>query len=150
MLQGVTMTQTAQVKAIVADDRAQIKVQRKSACSHDCSNCSGCELTITNSDLMVTADNQLGSRPGDIVLVESSNRDILSAAVVVYLVPFIMLFIGYFVGKIFSFGEGYCILASCAFFLIGLLPARSLDRAVKKKDSVSFRIVEILKPCSDI
>ncbi len=149
-IQEVTMTQTAQVKALIGRDLVEVAVQRRSACSHNCSECSGCELTITNSELTIAAEDRLGCRPGDLVLVESASRDILGAAVVVYLVPFMMLFAGYFVGRLLAPGEGYSVLISCAFFLIGLFPARVLDRAVRKHNGVSFRIIEILKPCSDI
>lgn len=144
------MTQTARVKALLENGLAEVSVHRQSACGHDCSQCSGCELTITRSDLMVTAENYLGARPGDIVLVESANSDILGAAVVVYLVPFLLFFVGYVISQMLSFGEGISILISFAAFICGLLPARRLDRKQKEKKSVQFRIIDIMKPCSDI
>ncbi len=144
------MTQTAQVKALLADGRAEVSVHRKSACSHDCSECSGCEMILSNSDLIVAAENLPCSRPGDIVLVQSDNRAILSAAVMVYLVPFVLFFAGYLISQMLGMKEGISILVSFVCLMSGLLPARMLDRRVKRKSSVRFHIIEIIKPCSDI
>jgi len=144
------MTQTAQVKDILADGWAQVSVHRRSACSHDCRDCSGCELTMARSDITVTAENYLGAGLGDTVLVESANSDILGAAMLVYLVPFLLFFAGYLIVQVFSLGEGLSIVAAFVGFAGGLLLARRLDRRVKEKNSMRFRIIEIMKSCSDI
>jgi sigma-E factor negative regulatory protein RseC len=144
------MTQVALVKKILSGGAAEVSVHRKSACGHDCSSCGGCELTITKSDILVTAENGPGARPGDVVLVESANGTIIYTAIMVYLVPFILFFIGYFFGKALLQNEGFSILIAFVGFAVGFLPARRLDKRVKKDHPVQFRIVEITKPCSDI
>ncbi len=144
------MTQVAQVKTILSDGRAEVGVHRRSACSHDCSKCSGCELMMTKTDVTVTAENHVGARPGDTVLVESANSAILGTAVVVYLVPFLLFFVGYFLGHAIAAGETISIGLACAGFVAGILPARWLDHRVNVKKAVQFRIVEIMKSCSDM
>lgn len=143
------MTQTARVKNLLPHASAEVTVQRKSACGHDCSHCSGCELTITG-DLTVKADNKLGSRPGDLVLVESENKQILGAAAVMYLVPFLLFFAAYGLCRHLQLGEKVSVLVSFLGLLLGLLPARWLDRRYKTKETVRFRIVRILESCSAI
>lgn len=144
------MTQVAIVKKLLTNGEAEVSVHRKSACGHDCSHCSGCELTITKTDILVTAENRPGAHPGDTVLVESSNRDIMYSAFLVYVVPFILFFIGYFAGRTLFHSEGLSILTAFAGLVIGFLPARKLDKKVRMESPVQFRIVEITKPCSDI
>lgn len=144
------MTQVALVKKVLADGTAEVSVHRVSACGHDCSQCSGCELTITKSDILVTAENRPGARLGDVVLVESANQEIIYSAFLVYVVPFILFFIGYFAGRAFFHSDGFAILTACVGLVVGFLPARKLDRKVRKDRPVQFRIVEITEPCSDI
>lgn len=145
------MTQLAQVKKILSNECAEVSVHRKTACGHDCSECAGgCEITMYQSDLTVTAENGIGARIGDTVLLESANNEILYSAVLVYVVPFILFFIGYFLSRVIGLSEGFSILGACFCFVIGFLPARSLERTVRERKSVQFRIVEITKSCSDI
>lgn len=144
------MTQLAQVKKILSNGCAEVSVHRKTACSHDCSDCAGCELTVYQSDITITAENGMGARIGDTVLLESANSEIIYTAVLVYVVPFVLFFIGYFLSKAIRLSDGFSIISACICFAIGFLPARSLERTVREKKSVQFRIVEITKPCSDI
>ena len=101
------MVQTAKVTKVLPDGRAEVSVRRQSACGHDCSKCGGgCSEMMVSATVAVIADNPVRALPGDSVTVESSTGRILGAAVVVYLVPFLLFFLGYFLGAGRSEGVG--------------------------------------------
>ena len=135
------MTQTAKVREILSSDIALIAVKRVSACAHDCSKCAsgGC-MMMEHPDLTVRAYNEPGARVGDVVLVESSSKSILSMAAIVYLLPFVFMFFGYAIGSWLDLGEtvslvigGVCFLAS---FLIPI--------CMNKRARVQYQITRII------
>lgn len=139
------MTQTARVKKILSEEVAEVAVKRVSACAHDCSKCAsgGCQM-MEHPDLMVRAYNQPDAQVGDVVLVESSTKQVLSMAVVVYLLPFALLFVGYVVGSLLGAGENISILLGGACFLLSFLISLALNRRVQKR-SVQFNIIRVLQ-----
>ena len=121
------MVQTAKVTRILPGGRAEVSVKRQSACGHDCSKCGGgCSELMVSSTVSVVAANGIGAQPGDMVTVESSTKGVLGAAVMVYVVPFLLFFIGYFTAA-----------------ALGLVLAVLWDRRVRKQQSISFRITAI-------
>jgi positive regulator of sigma E activity len=78
------MKQTAKVIR-VNGGKATIEVRRESACS-SCARreaCFGCSDNIVTSE----ASNDAGSKPGDIVTVESSSARVLGYAAAVFVLP---------------------------------------------------------------
>ncbi|MPM21146.1 hypothetical protein SDC9_67589 [bioreactor metagenome] len=144
------MTQVAQVRSLLPDGKAKIGVERQSACAHNCNECAGCEQLVVKQDMTVVAENRIGARQGDIVLVESDNAGILGAAVAVYIVPFFLFFVGYFSGSALGLGEGICAAIAVAGFVLGIMIARRVDQHMKKKGTLRFTITEIRKSCSDM
>ncbi|MBM6869581.1 SoxR reducing system RseC family protein [Pseudoflavonifractor phocaeensis] len=140
------MVQTARVKRLLADGRAEVAVPRKSACGHDCSQCGGgCSEMLVQMEVTTVAANPVQAEPGDTVRVESDSKGILRIAAVVYLVPFLLFFVGYYlVGGLFG-SESGAIAAAIAGFLLGLCGAVLLDRQVKRSRQNAFRITEILR-----
>jgi len=144
------MTQDAQVRFILPDGKAKVGVERQSACAHNCNECAGCEQLVVKQDMTVIAENKIGARTGDIVLVESDNAGILGAALAIYIVPFFLFFVGYFLGSVFGFGEGICAAIAVAGFALGIMIARRVDQSMHKKGTLRFTITEIRKSCSDM
>lgn len=136
------MTQTAQVRRLVGDGRAEVIVRRKTACGHDCSQCGGCEAGAEVREVLVVAENGAGAAVGDTVTVESSTPQVLGIAVVVYLVPFALFFLFYAVGALLHLSETASILIGAAGFACGLGVDLALNRA-KQKHALSFRITGI-------
>ena len=138
------MIQTAKVTKVFEDGRAEVTVRRQSACGHDCSKCGGgCSELMVSSTVAVTAANPVRAMPGDMVQVESSTRTILGAAVVVYLVPFLLFFGAYFLLAALGAGGAVCGVAGGLGFVLGLGAAVLLDRRMGRKQSISFRITAI-------
>lgn len=144
------MTQIAKVNRLLPDGLAEISVRRKSACSHDCGDCAGCELTVGKTDMTALAENGLGARTGDLVVVENATSGVLGAAAVVYLMPFALFFAGYALSAALNTGEGGAAAMAVICFAAGFFPARRLDRVVREKKSLLLRIVEIKSACSDM
>ena len=138
------MIQTAKVKEIISPGIAVVAVKRVSACAHDCSKCTGggCQI-MEHPDLTVRAYNKADAKVGDLVQVESSSRTILTMAAVVYLLPFVLLFIGYGVGAWLGLGESGSILLGGVCFLCSFLISFFLNRRMSGK-VISFSITRVL------
>ena len=118
------MIQTAKVTKVFPDGRAEVAVKRQSACGHDCSKCGGgCSELMVSSTVAVMAANPVRAMPGDMVRVESSTGGILKAAVVVYLVPFLLFFLGYFICAGLGLSGGVSAAAGGVGFAVGVLLA---------------------------
>lgn len=138
------MIQTAKVTKVFPDGRAEVAVKRQSACGHDCSKCGGgCSELMVSSTVAVMAANPVRAMPGDMVRVESSTGGILKAAVVVYLVPFILFFLGYFICAAFQLSSGISAAVGGIGFALGVLLAVLLDRQVRRKNAITFCITAI-------
>ena len=138
------MIQTAKVTRLLNNGTAEVAVKRQSACGHDCSKCGGgCRELVVSSTVSVVAANPVRAMPGDMVRVESSTGGILKAAVVVYLVPFILFFLGYFICAAAQLGGGVSAAVGGIGFAVGVLLAVLLDRQVRRDRSITFCITAI-------
>ena len=136
------MVQTAKVTKVLPDGRAEVSVRRQSACGHDCSKCGGgCSEMMVSATVAVIADNPVRALPGDSVTVESSTGRILGAAVVVYLVPFLLFFLGYFLGA--GRSEGGAAALGGVGFAAGVALAVLADRRMRRGRAITFRITAI-------
>ena len=138
------MIQTAKVTRVLDNGTAEVAVKRQSACGHDCSKCGGgCSELMVSSTVAVVAANPVRAMPGDMVRVESSTGGVLKAAVVVYLVPFILFFLGSFICAAAHLGGGVSAAVGGIGFAVGVLLAVLLDRQVRRDRSITFCITAI-------
>lgn len=136
------MTQTAQVKQIFAGGIAEVAVTRQGACSHDCSECGGC-ATAVMATITARAQNRVGAKPGDMVVVETSSHRLLGTAALVYLMPMVLLIAGYLAAAALGLSEGLCMLAGAGCFALSIGAILLLDRYVKRHRSLEFSIIQI-------
>ena len=90
------MEQLVRVKETYDDGTALVFRIRESACSGDCHKCSGCGAA--KETVTFTAKNPIGARRGELVKVESETAPVLKAAAVLYVVPLVLFFSGYYLG----------------------------------------------------
>ena len=137
--------QKARVVRLLGDGRAEVTVTRQTACGHDCSKCGGgCSELTAREDVTVTAVNPIHAAVGDLVTVETATSGILGAAALVYLAPFALFFLGYFLTRgLLHAGEGICLAVGGAGFALGIFLAVLLDRRVRRNRSLVFRITAI-------
>ena len=137
--------QKARVTRVLEGGRAEVAVKRQSACGHDCAQCGGgCSELMVASEVRVVAENAAGARAGDTVTLESSTSRVLGAAVLVYTVPFLLFFAGYFLAAgLLRAGEGASIAAGAIGLALGFVPAVLLDRRTRQEGRIQFRIVAV-------
>ena len=129
------MEQIVRVKETYEDGTAQVVHMRESACSGDCHKCSGCGAA--KEVVLFTAENRIGARRGDLVKVESDTKTVLKAAVVLYVLPLVLFFVGYWLGTIpGNFGA----LAGCLGFALGVGIIVIYDRKVVRKQNIGYTI----------
>ena len=134
------MEQQAQVIRIVSDATARVAVKRKSACSGDCHTCHGCPHP--DEIVMVDADNPVGAQKGDAVIVRSDTGRVLKLAAMLYLMPLVLFFLGYF---LVPGGIGLRMGAGGAAFAVGIAICVFVSRSMKKNDrEMHFSIVRVL------
>ena len=139
------MKQTAQVIRSVSPGFAEVKVRRASACAsaHNCGSCDHCSMMENAPEIVVVAENPHGAERGDTVVVESATASVLGAAVLLYIVPFVLFFSLYLIGGALGWQESAAIALGGGGFALGLLAAVGLDRWRKGHRPVQFKIVSI-------
>lgn len=139
------MKQTAQVIRLVRPGCVQVKVRRASACAsaHNCGSCDHCSMMENAPEIVVEAWDPYGAQAGDTVVVESATTSVLGAAVLLYVVPFLLFFLGYLLGGSMGWSEAGSIALGIGGFAAGLLAAMALDRYRRRRKPVTFRVVSI-------
>ncbi len=137
------MTQIAQVKQVLSNGHARIAVLRKGACSNDCSECGGCTPTAALPTIMADAENEIGARAGDTVLVASASAPVLGLAAIMYLLPMVLLLAGYVMGQLLGLSELGSIGTAALAFALSVCIMILVDRQLKRSRAVTFKIVEI-------
>lgn len=145
------MIQIATVRNVEDNGMAKVQIRRKTACGHDCADCAGCTQVITE-DTVVSARNGMEAKVGDVVVVQSQTFKVLKVAAIVYLLPFLLFFIGYFLLSYLSGGAEGALpaLGGVIGFLLGILVAWLTNHREKRMRSLQYNIVEIKRRCSDM
>ena len=132
------MTQDAIVYKCLPNGMAEVVVTRTTACGSNCGNCESC---IFQSELKTLAKNTIAARPGQKVIIESKSSKIYKAAMLVYILPLILMVLGYALGAALSAGEGLGI----ALGFVGLIAGAALivlSERRKNKEPITFEIIE--------
>ena len=133
------MTQNATVIRLIDRRTAEVEVERGTACG---GNCGACEACVFQNTIRATAANLVSALPGQQVVIESKTSQVLGAAMLLYLVPFILLFIGYAVGAALGLAEGGCILVAALFFALGVA-CNVIYQRRKKSSGITFDIISV-------
>lgn len=133
------MTQNAVVTRILDRHTAEVEVERGTACG---GNCGACDACVFQNTIRAAAVNKVSALPGQQVIIESQTSAVLGAAMLLYLVPFVLLFVGYAIGAALHFAEGGCILMSGLFFALGVA-ANVIYQRRKKTKGITFQIIAV-------
>ena len=129
------MEQLVRVREVFEDGTALVIHVRESASSGDCHKCSGCGAA--KETLLLKAENPIGACRGDLVKLESASGPVLKAAAVLYMLPMVLFFLGYFVGdRLWQLGA----LIGCLALVAGFAVAVFYDRKIGKKDKTGYTI----------
>ena len=132
------MTQNVTVLS-VNGHTARVIHNRPTACHGDCDHCAGgCGAMAAKEKIIVEAENLIGARPGDRVVIEGATKKVAAAIVLVYVLPLVLFFLGYFLTQYVS---GPANLVAVLGFVLGLAVAVLVSRSQKKKGTeIQFRI----------
>lgn len=131
------MEQLVRVMKVHDGGTATVMHVRESACSGDCHKCSGCGAA--KEAIILEARNELGAKAGELVKIESASGPVLKAAMVMYMVPMLLFFVGYAVGAVlWNMGA----LTGCLFFAASIALAVVYDRKVVKKQGTGYVITK--------
>ena len=134
------MQQLVRVRQTHEDGTATVIHVRESACSGDCHKCSGCGAA--KEAILLEAQNSIGAKTGDLVIIESETGPVLKAAAVMYLLPMVLFFGGYALGAVLWQQGG---LAGGLAFLASIGLAVIYDRKVVKKQNTGYTIIRFAK-----
>lgn len=128
------MEQLVRVRQVFEDGTAQVERMRESACSGDCHKCSGCGAA--KQTVLLEAQNPIGARPGQLVIIQSESGPVLKAAVILYMMPLVLFFLGYALGVLWKHGA----LCACLGFALGIALAVIYDRQCAGKQKTVYTI----------
>ncbi len=135
------MTQYAIIKKLTGPEKAEVEVLRGTACGDDCGSCEVCHYA---SKIRVEARNAIGASVGDRVEIETATSRVLGAAVLVYVVPFVLFFIGYAIAALaLKLEEVPAMLVSFAFFAVGFVVVVLVGRR-HRKNPITYEITNII------
>ena len=133
------MTTSGTVTRLIDQHNAEVEVERGTACG---GNCGSCEACVFQNTIRTVAKNRVSALPGQRVTIESKTSDVLGAAALLYIVPFILFFIGYAIAAALHLTEGLCILAAAVFFGIGVALNVVIQRN-RKQAAITFDIIAV-------
>lgn len=107
---------------------AETEITRSTACGDSCASCGLCP----GRSMTVNADNTIGAAEGDAVLLSMSDKKVLGAAFLVYVIPVIMLIIGYAAGRALFKNESGAIGTGFALMVLSFAAIAVIDRRVKQ------------------
>ncbi len=135
------MTQNAVVTKILSDGMAEVSVIRGTACG---GNCGSCESCMFDTEIRTSAINKASALPGQKVIIETASSKIYGALFLVYILPFILFFIGYAVAAAVGLSESGCMLVSFGFFALGAVVIVASQRMKKNKNDITYEITRVL------
>lgn len=120
---------------VIDDGTALVLHVRQSACSGDCHKCAGCGAV--QEKMLISAENPIGATEGDFVTVSASSGTVLLSAMVLYMIPVALFFIGYLLGMYCAIGAGWL---GCFAFTLGIILAVIYDRKILSKKKITYVI----------
>lgn len=108
---------------------AEVEITRSSACGESCASCGLCP----GQTARIYAINDVNAKAGDTVIIDMSDKKVLGAAFLVYIVPLIMLIAGYFSGYALFKSDGIAILTGFIFMAVTFILLMRTDRKLKRR-----------------
>jgi sigma-E factor negative regulatory protein RseC len=140
-LEVVKMKETMGVVLETDAATAKVKINRHG----ECSNCGACP---GDSAMVIDVRNKICAKPGQRVIINMPEDNMLKAAFVVYLIPLIAAVIGYSVGVAISTAVGINstfteVLFSFLFVAVSIVNIKSFDKSAKNGKLSQPEIVRI-------
>lgn len=118
---------------------AAVKVEKKD----ECSKCGMCLFPKGASSITFNAENALGAKKGDCVIVESVSDGKLVGALLVFLVPLILIGLAAVINYFFIHNEIWILILSVIFIVLWYTILAAIDKIFARSDKFGHKIVEI-------
>ena len=135
------MLQEAIITKTLDNGLAEVVVERSGICGGNCDDCDECQY---NNLIKSTVENTINARRGQHVMIETPTVGVVKGALAIYILPIIMLIVGYFVAAAFSLSEGMCVLAAFIATAAGVLIARTVSKNSFKGNPVPTKIISVI------
>lgn len=96
----------------------------------------------SNMDAVVR--NPLNAEEGQHVYIDIPTKGMFKGAAAVYIIPLIMLFVGYGIALAFGAGEGICIPCGFAALVFSYFAVDFISKKIHAKNPTPYEIVKIL------
>ena len=131
----------------ISSDSVVIEVVRSSACGDKCGSCGGnCEKKVIKAEVK----NRLDAKVGDYIEIEVADKSILKAAMLVYIMPLVLLFVGIWIGYVVGNSlenineELTAIVMGIIFMAISMLFLKKIDNVIKKNGKYQLYMSRVL------
>lgn len=114
-------------------DMCEVAVLRQSACGENCAHCKG---GCTPTDTIIFAENIVGAKAGDRVVLEIPDKTGIKAAALVYLLPIIALI----TGALLAYSEGLSEGAVALISLMSMAAVILIVWVINKAFPTSFKV----------
>ena len=132
-------------------DEALVKITRHSLCSRCAQKCPMASMEHETDEIEVLVSNPVGAEIGQLVKIEMGEKSLVTASLLIYLVPVIFLIAGYFAGIYLSGfiydttpGETAGIIGSIVFLLLSFLVVSYIDKKLGQKQKYQPVIKKII------
>ena len=135
MLQEAIITKTRD------DGLAEVVVERLGICGGDCNGCNECKYEHLMKSVV---QNPIGAHRGQHVMIETPTKGVVKGAFAIYVLPLVLLILGYLAAALLSLSEDTCIIAAFAAAVLGILIARALSKANYRLNPTPTKIVSVI------
>ncbi len=124
------------------DGLAEVVVERLGICGGDCNGCNECKYEHLMKSVV---QNPIGAHRGQHVMIETPTNGVVKGALAIYVLPLVMLILGYVIAAAFSLSESVCIAAAFGAAILGIVIAIVLSRARHSADPTPTKIVSVIE-----
>lgn len=135
------MLQEAIITKTMDNGLAEVVVERSGICGGNCDDCNECRY---ENLIKSTVENTINARRGQHVMIETPTLGVVKGALAIYILPIVMLIVGYCVAAAFSLSEGICVLAAFIATAAGVLAARIISKRSFKGNPVPTKIISVI------
>ncbi|MGM0419483.1 MAG: SoxR reducing system RseC family protein [Bacillota bacterium] len=132
-------------------NKAKVRLIKQSACQHCDHECGLAGDSHEIKEIEVEVENPVGADEGERVALEMGNKEVYFASFLVYLLPLVFMFLGYFLftGPLGYFlplsGEPAGMLGALTFLIASFFSLKRIDNYLNTKSSFHPKITKIIK-----
>lgn len=120
---------------------ATVKVDKKD----ECSKCGMCLFPKNASSIEFLSDNDIGASVGDQVIIERKKEAKLTAAILIFLVPLLLIGLSALLTYLFIGIDIWVLILSIIFIIVWYNILSVIDKKLKNRQDYKHIIVEILE-----